>query len=167
VDAELSQTCGGLRGLVALIRPAILRPPHSVRNRIDRGRSYRKCYRSRQVGGDRSIGLCRVRAEAKLNQLIEEEDRRVKGKLPVRKGERLITGTRLIREWQGVEHTATVLDDGFEYQGRRTSRSRQLPAPSPARAGTGRPSSACEIGARGEGANSQDPLRHLHPRLHR
>jgi hypothetical protein len=25
----------------------------------------------------------------------------------------------LIREWQGVEHTATVLDDGFEYQGRR------------------------------------------------
>ena len=28
-------------------------------------------------------------------------------------------GTRLIREWQGVEHTATVLDDGFEYQGRR------------------------------------------------
>ena len=30
-----------------------------------------------------------------------------------------ITGTRLIREWQGVEHTATVLDDGFEYQGRR------------------------------------------------
>ncbi len=30
-----------------------------------------------------------------------------------------IAGTRLIREWQGVEHTATVLDDGFEYQGRR------------------------------------------------
>ena len=30
-----------------------------------------------------------------------------------------IAGTRLIREWQGVEHTATVLDDGFEYQGRK------------------------------------------------
>ena len=30
-----------------------------------------------------------------------------------------MTGTRLIREWQGVEHTATVLDDGFEHQGRR------------------------------------------------
>ena len=29
-----------------------------------------------------------------------------------------IAGTRLIREWQGVEHTATVLDDGYEWQAR-------------------------------------------------
>lgn len=58
------------------------------------------------------------RAEAKLKALVEEEDRRVKGKLPARKGDRPISGTRLIREWQGVEHIATVLDDGFEYQGR-------------------------------------------------
>jgi site-specific DNA recombinase len=28
-----------------------------------------------------------------------------------------IAGTRLIRQWQGVEHCVTVLDDGFEYQG--------------------------------------------------
>jgi hypothetical protein len=41
--------------------------------------------RSRQVGGDRSIGLCRVRAEARLKELTEEEDRRVKGKQPVRR----------------------------------------------------------------------------------
>jgi hypothetical protein len=33
--------------------------------------------------------------------------------------DRPISGTRLIREWQGVEHHVTVLDDGFEYQGRR------------------------------------------------
>ncbi len=32
--------------------------------------------------------------------------------------ERPITGTRLIREWRGVEHSVTVRDDGFEYQGR-------------------------------------------------
>lgn len=32
---------------------------------------------------------------------------------------RPVAGTRLIREWQGVEHQVTVLDDGFEYQGRR------------------------------------------------
>ena len=32
---------------------------------------------------------------------------------------RPVVGTRLIREWQGVEHHVTVLDDGFEYQGRR------------------------------------------------
>jgi hypothetical protein len=29
-----------------------------------------------------------------------------------------IAGTRLVREWQGVEHCVTVRDDGFEYQGR-------------------------------------------------
>ena len=29
-----------------------------------------------------------------------------------------IAGTRLIREWQGVEHTVTVLSDGYEWQGR-------------------------------------------------
>ncbi|MBF0311674.1 MAG: DUF2924 domain-containing protein [Magnetococcales bacterium] len=28
-------------------------------------------------------------------------------------------GARLIREWQGVEYVVTVLDDGFEYQGRK------------------------------------------------
>ena len=32
--------------------------------------------------------------------------------------DRPVTGTRLIREWQGIEHTVTVLDDGFEWQGR-------------------------------------------------
>jgi hypothetical protein len=32
--------------------------------------------------------------------------------------ERPITGTRLLREWHGVEHSVTVRDDGFEYQGR-------------------------------------------------
>ena len=29
-----------------------------------------------------------------------------------------IAGTRLIREWQGVEHVVTVTQDGFEWQGR-------------------------------------------------
>lgn len=29
-----------------------------------------------------------------------------------------ITGTRLIREWQGVEHTVTVTITGYEWQGR-------------------------------------------------
>ena len=31
---------------------------------------------------------------------------------------RPITGTRLIREWQGVEQVVTVTADGFEWQGR-------------------------------------------------
>jgi hypothetical protein len=29
-----------------------------------------------------------------------------------------IAGTRLLREWQGVEHTVTVLTEGYEWQGR-------------------------------------------------
>jgi hypothetical protein len=31
---------------------------------------------------------------------------------------RPIAGTRLVRDWQGVEHVVTVRDDGYEYQGR-------------------------------------------------
>ena len=32
--------------------------------------------------------------------------------------DRPIAGTRLVREWKGVEHCVTVREDGFEYQGR-------------------------------------------------
>lgn len=32
--------------------------------------------------------------------------------------DRPIAGTRLVREYQGVQHTVTVLADGFEYEGR-------------------------------------------------
>src|ERR1700682_4624916 len=41
------------------------------------------------------------------------------GTRPKGRSQRLpITGTRLIREWQGTEHCATVRGDDFEYQGR-------------------------------------------------
>ena len=43
------------------------------------------------------------------------------GKIDVRRQRgdgRPIAGTRLVREWQGVEHTVTVLADDFEWQGR-------------------------------------------------
>lgn len=30
-----------------------------------------------------------------------------------------IIGTRLIREWNGTEHTVTVMKDGFDWQGQR------------------------------------------------
>ncbi len=36
----------------------------------------------------------------------------------IRADDKQIAGTRLIREWQGVEHTVTVLNDGYEWQGR-------------------------------------------------
>ena len=54
----------------------------------------------------------------RLEALGEELDG---GKVEVRRrraDDRPIAGTRLIREYQGVEHSVTVLADGFEYQGR-------------------------------------------------
>ena len=35
----------------------------------------------------------------------------------IRAGQKPIAGTRLIREWQGVDHVVTVRDDGYEYRG--------------------------------------------------
>ena len=55
---------------------------------------------------------------ARLEALGEQLDG---GKIEVRRqcaDDRPIAGTRLIREYQGVEHCVTVLADGFEYQGR-------------------------------------------------
>jgi hypothetical protein len=56
-----------------------------------------------------------------LRRLLELGEQLDGGRIDARKrrvDDRPITGTRLIREWQGVEHTVTVLADGFEYQGR-------------------------------------------------
>jgi hypothetical protein len=35
----------------------------------------------------------------------------------IRADQKPIAGTRLIREWQGVEHVVTVCDNGYEYRG--------------------------------------------------
>jgi hypothetical protein len=64
-----------------------------------------------------AYGGLSTRAEAKLKALAEEEEDRLKGKVP-RRIARPIAGTRLLREWKGVQHQVSVLDDGFEYQGR-------------------------------------------------
>jgi hypothetical protein len=52
----------------------------------------------------------------RLDALADELD----GKLSRRRRieNKPISGTRLIREWKGVEHQVTVRDEGFEYQGR-------------------------------------------------
>jgi hypothetical protein len=55
---------------------------------------------------------------ARLEALGEQLDG---GKVEVRRkrvDDRPIAGTRLIREWQGVEHCATVTQDGYAYAGR-------------------------------------------------
>ncbi|WP_375175386.1 DUF2924 domain-containing protein [Pseudooceanicola sp.] len=55
----------------------------------------------------------------RLEKLGEELDGGDKTKRSKRANlDRPITGTRLLREWQGVEHVVTVTADGFEWQGR-------------------------------------------------
>ena len=55
----------------------------------------------------------------RLERLGEELDGGDKKKRGIRADrDRPITGTRLLREWQGVEQIVTVTADGFEWQGR-------------------------------------------------
>ena len=54
----------------------------------------------------------------RLEKLGEKLDGGSKAKRQTRADTRPIAGTRLIREYQGVEHCVTVRDDDFEYQGR-------------------------------------------------
>jgi hypothetical protein len=55
----------------------------------------------------------------RLERLGEELDGGEKRKRGIRADrDRPITGTRLLREWQGVEQIVTVTADGFEWQGR-------------------------------------------------
>jgi hypothetical protein len=55
----------------------------------------------------------------RLERLGEELDGGDKKRRSIRADrDRPITGTRLLREWQGVEYVVTVTADGFEWQGR-------------------------------------------------
>lgn len=53
----------------------------------------------------------------RLAALAEDLEPRSGGR-GTRSDNRPIAGTRLMREWQGVEHCATVMADGYEYDGR-------------------------------------------------
>jgi Protein of unknown function (DUF2924) len=55
----------------------------------------------------------------RLEQLGEQLDGGDRSRRNIRADrERPITGTRLLREWQGTEQIVTVTRDGFEWQGR-------------------------------------------------
>ena len=54
-----------------------------------------------------------------VKRLEELGDQLASGKPLARSSEhRPISGTQLIREWQGIEHYVTVRDQDYEYQGR-------------------------------------------------
>ena len=54
----------------------------------------------------------------RLERLGEQLDGGDKKKRSIRAALKPIAGTRLLREWQGVEQIVTVTADGFEWQGR-------------------------------------------------
>lgn len=56
--------------------------------------------------------------QARLEAMIEDEGAPSNGRKRVN-GERFLLGTRLVREWKGIAHEVTVIEGGFEYQGRR------------------------------------------------
>ena len=63
-------------------------------------------------------GLSRETARM-LDLLADEIDGASDRKAIIADPRNPVIGTRLVREWDGVEHTVTVMRDGFEWQGRR------------------------------------------------
>jgi Protein of unknown function (DUF2924) len=64
-----------------------------------------------------AFGGLSVQAERRLDDLVDELDGKKKPKAKDMSAP--VSGTKLIREWQGVLHEVTALAEGFEYQGRR------------------------------------------------
>lgn len=86
-------------------------PPPFNRRYLER----RLAYRIQEL----AYGGLKPETLRRLERLGEDLDggARQKSRLRADRGQ-LIAGTRLIREWQGVEHLVTVTADGFDWQGR-------------------------------------------------
>ena len=54
-----------------------------------------------------------------LDLLADEIEGRIGRKSIIADSRNPILGTRLVREWDGVEHTVTVIKDGFDWQGQK------------------------------------------------
>src|SRR4051794_33877727 len=60
-----------------------------------------------------SVGGLRPSVRARLDVLADGLDPKAARR---RIADRPVAGTRLVRDWQGVEHSVTVTVDGFTYQ---------------------------------------------------
>jgi hypothetical protein len=54
-----------------------------------------------------------------LNLLADEVEGHARRKHQINDPRNPVAGTKLLREWDGIEHTVTVLKDGFDWQGRK------------------------------------------------
>ncbi len=85
-------------------------PPPYNRRFLER----RIAYRIQEL----AYGGLRPETIARLEALGEQIDGGNITLRRIRQDQRPIAGTRLLREYQGVEHVVTVTRDGYEYQGR-------------------------------------------------
>ena len=85
-------------------------PPPFNRRFLERRLAYR--IQELAYGGLKPETIRRLKA---LGEELDGGDRKQR---QIRANLKPIAGTRLIREWQGVEHAVTVTADGFEWQGR-------------------------------------------------
>ncbi len=84
-------------------------PPRQNRRFLESRLAYR--IQELEYGGLKPATIERL--DALSNELSGEKVT----KRRIRADQHPIVGTRLIREYQGIEHCATVTDSGFEYQG--------------------------------------------------
>ncbi|MBE7183857.1 MAG: DUF2924 domain-containing protein [Methylobacterium mesophilicum] len=86
-------------------------PPRCNRKFIES----RLAYRIQEL----AYGGLKAETRRRLEALAEECDN---GNTAAKRGsapeQNLLVGTRLLREWDGVEHAVTVLESGFEWEGR-------------------------------------------------
>ena len=54
-----------------------------------------------------------------LDLLADEIEGRIGRKAIIADSRNPVVGTRLVREWDGIEHTVTVMKDGFDLQGQK------------------------------------------------
>lgn len=66
-----------------------------------------------------SLGGLSRETRKMLDLLADEVDGKSDRRAIIADQRNPVTGTRLIREWDGVEHTVTVMKDGFDWQGRK------------------------------------------------
>lgn len=75
---------------------------------------HRLAYRIQELAyGGPDTGTRRI-----LDALADEANGRASRKRSVLDPRNPIAGTKLLREWDGIEHSVTVLNSGFEWQGR-------------------------------------------------
>jgi hypothetical protein len=90
-------------------------PPRSSRQFIES----RLAYRIQEL----AYGGLKPETKKRLAALADELEAEAQAGRGKSKGtsspdQNLLVGTRLLREWQGIDHTVTVLEGGFEWEGR-------------------------------------------------